>query len=87
MGGNRLPFAVRVRRQVDGICPFGHLLQLGDDLFFTWNNFIFRRELVLQVDPKGLLGQVLDVPHRGLHLEALLLDISGSSSPSWAIRR
>ena len=69
VGGNRLAFAVRVRRQVDRFRRLRQLLQPGDDLLFAGNYLVFGRKLVVQIDPERLLGQILNVPERGFDLE------------------
>ena len=65
MRGNGLAFAVRVRRQVDGIGGGGELLQLGDNFFLAGNDDVVGLEIVFDIDAQGALGQVLHVPERG----------------------
>ena len=66
MRGDRFSFAIRVRRQVDGVHADGQLLQPRDDLFFTGNDDVFGLEIVVDIDAEGALGQILDMPERGL---------------------
>ncbi len=68
VGGNGLAFAVRVRRQVDGIRRLRQLLQLGDNLFLAGDDDVLGGEIVVEIDAERLLGQVLNVPERGFYL-------------------
>ncbi len=71
MPGNGLALAVRVRRQIDGGGAFGHLLQLGNNFFFSRDDDVFGGEVAFNVHPKLALGQVLDVAKRGFDLKVL----------------
>ena len=61
------PFAVRVCGQVDGVRLAGRSLQLVDDVLLGRDDDVVGLEVLLDVDAEVLLGQVHDVPHRGLH--------------------
>ncbi len=63
-------FAVRIRRQVDGVGRLGQLLQLGDDLLLAGDYDVLRGEIVVEIDPERFLGQVFDMAERGLDLVA-----------------
>src|SRR5207237_9360243 len=67
MPGDRLAFAVRVRRQVDGLGAAGGRTELRYDLGLAFDGLISGREVALHVDPELPLGQVADVAHAGLH--------------------
>ena len=70
VSGNGLAFAIRVRRQVDGIRGLGQLLQLGDNFLLAGDDDVLGLEVVVEIDAQRLLGQVLDVAERGFHLIA-----------------
>src|ERR1700720_3041888 len=64
VSGDGLAFAVRVRRQIDMIRGQGQLLQLGQDLFFTRNDDVFSLEIIVGIDTKSALRQILHVAER-----------------------
>ena len=80
---DRLPFAVFVSRQIEGLGVLERLPQLGDLLRLVLGNDIDRRKIVIDVDPEigpglvfvllrnllGTLGKVPNVADTGLHLE------------------
>ena len=69
--GNGFAFAVRIRRQVDRVHSACQLLQLGNDLFLAGNDDVLGIEIVIDVDAQRALGQIFDVPERGLNRVAL----------------
>ena len=71
MGRNGLAFAVRVRRQIDGVGGGRQLLQLGHNLFFAGDDDVIRLEAVGDIDTQSALGQILHVAERSLDGEAL----------------
>ena len=71
MGGNGFAFAVRVRRQVNGVGRGCQLLQLGDNLFFAGDDDVIGLEVVLDIDAQRALGQIFHVAERGFDREAL----------------
>ena len=71
MRGNGFAFAVRVRGEIDRVHADSELLQLGDDLLFTGNDDVLGIEIVIDVDAQRALGQIFDVPERGLNRVAL----------------
>src|SRR5215472_8938405 len=50
---NRLAFAVRVRREIDGIDAASELLQLGDNLLFTGDDDVLGLEVVVDIDTES----------------------------------
>ena len=66
MRGNRFAFAVRIRRQINRVHAHSQLLQLGDDFFFTGNDYVLGLEIVINIDTQSALGQIFNVPERGL---------------------
>ncbi len=75
--GNRLTFAVQIRREIDGVGFLGQTRQLGNDLFLARQDLVMRLPTILRVDPHaadqlglGLLRLVsrLDL---GRHLASL----------------
>src|SRR5438477_11276608 len=71
MRRDRLAFAVRVRSQVDGVGVLGHFLQLGQDLFFAWNDDVIRFKIIIYIDTQFAFGQIFDVAQRSLDFVAL----------------
>ena len=71
MGGNGLAFAVRVRRQIDGVGRGRQLFQLGDNLLFAGDDDVIRLEAVRDIDAQSALGQIFHVAERGFDREAL----------------
>ena len=71
MSGDGLAFAVRVRREIDGVGRGRQLLQLGHNFFFAGDDDVVGLEIVLNVHTQSALGQILHVPERGLDREAL----------------
>ena len=69
--GDRLPFPVRVGRQVDGVGRPGGLLQVRKGLFLARQDLVGRLVLVGAVDPEALLGKVADVAVGGEDAEVL----------------
>ena len=69
MCSDGLAFAVRVRRQIDGVYRKGQLLELGENFLFAGNNNVFGIEVVLGIHTERALGKVLDVAVRGLDRE------------------
>jgi len=83
MPGDRLPFAVFVGREVEGVRLAQQLLELADVLLLVGVDDVERREVVLHIDAElaelralevrgdvlGALGEVTDVPDRRLHHE------------------
>ena len=70
MGGDGFAFAVRVRRQVDGVRGRGQLLQLGENFFFAGDDDVLGLEVVCDIDAESALGQILHVAERGFDREA-----------------
>ena len=66
MRGNGFAFAVRVRGEIDGVHAKRQFLQLGNNLLFAGDNDVFGFEVVIDVHTEGALGQIFDVPERGL---------------------
>src|SRR5205814_4091563 len=52
--------------EIDGVHAECQFLQLGNDLLFARNNDVFRFEVVIYVHTESALGQIFDVPERGL---------------------
>ena len=71
MPGDGLPLAVHIGGEVDGAGALGDALELRDDLALAADGLVLGLEVVLEVDPELALGQVADMPHRGLHDEVL----------------
>ena len=69
--GDRFPFTVGIRRQIDGLRPERMGAQPGDDFVFSLDRLVFRTEPVLDVDPDLALREVLDMPDRRLDDEVL----------------
>ena len=65
--GNRLPFAVRVRRQEHLGRLFGLRPQFPQHLLLALNGDVLRGEITCRVDAQAPLRQVLHVAHRSLH--------------------
>ena len=53
--------SVRIGREVDSVGREGQLLELGENLLFSGDNYVFRFEIVFNVDTESALGQVLHV--------------------------
>ncbi len=87
VSGNGFAFAVRVRGKIDGVRRLRQLLQLGDDLLLARDDHVLGGEIVVEIDPERLLGQVFDMAEARLPPRSPRLDIFGSSSPWSAIRR
>src|SRR5579862_1083639 len=64
-------FTVRVRREIDGIGGGSKLFQLGDNFFFAGNDNVVGRKIVVDIHTQSALGQILDMPERSFHREAL----------------
>src|SRR6185437_5010151 len=64
-------FPVRVRREINRFRRICQLLQLDQNLFFSGDDDVFGIEFIFDVDAQRALGQVLHVPKRSLHGEAL----------------
>ncbi|MBS1226673.1 MAG: pyrB [Candidatus Aminicenantes bacterium] len=64
--GDGLALAVGIGGQDDTIALAGGLPELGDDLLLVRDDLVGRLEVVIDVDPQLLLGQVADMSHRGL---------------------
>ncbi len=83
MPADRLPFAVRIRGDVQGADPFRGFLELVEHLLFRGQDTIVRLEVPLLVDAELALGQVADMSHRSLddvaRIQVLLdrLDLGG----------
>ena len=60
------PFPVRVGRDVQRARPLGRLLQLVEHLLLGGKHLVLRLEALLLVHAELGLGQIADVPHRGL---------------------
>ena len=71
MSSDGFAFAVRVRREIDGVRRGRQLLQLGDDFFFAGNDDVVGLEIIINIDTESALGQIFDVPERGFDREAL----------------
>ena len=70
MRGNGVTLAVRVRREIDRVHAASEFLQLGDDFFFARNDDVLGFKVIIDIDPESALGQIFDVPERGLNREA-----------------
>ncbi len=68
MPRNRLALAVRVGREVDGGRAFRILFKLTYKLALILNGDILRLKAVFDIHAHFALGQVAQVPHRGLDL-------------------
>ena len=71
MRGNGFAFAVRVRRQINVVRGRRQLLQLDDNFLFTGNDDVISLEIVAGIHAQRALGQILDMPQRGLNREIL----------------
>ena len=71
MGGDGLAFAVRIRRQIDGVRRGRQLFQLGDNFLFAGDDDVIRLEVVRDIDAQSALGQILHVAERSFDREAL----------------
>jgi hypothetical protein len=65
-------FAVRVSCEIDSVCFFGGLLQLGNDLFIITlssigNYFIGRFEIVVNINSQSFRRQIFNMTYRGLN--------------------
>ena len=69
--GDRLALAVGVGREDDLAVLLHRCPQLGDRLLPVLDDLVVRPEAGVDVDAKLLVGQVANVPHRGVHLEAV----------------
>ncbi len=67
MPGDRLAFAIEIRREIDLVRVLGELLQLVDDLFLARKDLVGRRPVVLRVDAHAREERLL-----GLRLLVLL---------------
>jgi len=67
--GDGLALAVGVRGEVDRVGRPGGLLELGDDLLLRLEDLVGGAEVVLDVDPERVAGQVLHVAHGGPDVE------------------
>ena len=65
MPGDGLALAIGVGGQEDLARVLGLLLDLLDDVALTADIDVVGGEIVLNINPKGALGQVADVTHRG----------------------
>ena len=68
MVADRLPFAVLVGRDVDGVALFGQILDLLDDGAVIFVDAVLGLEtVVFDLDAETVFGQVADVPFGGDH--------------------
>ena len=66
---DRLPFPVRVCRDVEDLRALGGLLEVVEDLLLARDHHVLRLEALLRIDAERRLGQIPDVAHRRLHDE------------------
>jgi hypothetical protein len=64
---DRLAFAIRIGREVDGLVLAGGLADLRDDLLLALDDLVAGLEVALEVDADLRLRQIADVTDRGLH--------------------
>ena len=83
MPADRFALAIRVSGEVHGIDTFGGCLQFRDQLFFAFDNFVSRREFVIDIHGQILLRQIFHVTQRSLY-DVLLAEIF---SDSFRLRR
>ena len=67
MCGDGFAFTVRVRGEIDSVHTSGQLLQPGNNFLFTGDDDVFGFEVVLDIHAESALGQIFDVPERGLN--------------------
>src|SRR5438477_4903178 len=67
MRSDGFAFAVRVRGEIDGVRVAGELLQAGNNFLFAGDDDVFGLEVVLYIHAERTLGQIFDVPERGLN--------------------
>ena len=58
MPGDRFTFAVRVRCQIDAVCFFDLLAQVGEQFAFSADRYIFWLIIILNIDAHPALGKV-----------------------------
>ena len=68
---DRFSLAIRVRSQVDIVHLLRRRLQSAQDLALAANGDVLRAEVIFNIHPQFLFGQVLDVPHGRLDDEIL----------------
>ena len=68
--GDRLAFAVRVGREIDGFGALGLGLQLLDQFAFILDGDILRLKAILDVHAHLALRQIAQMAHRGAYLKA-----------------
>jgi len=67
MCGDGFAFTVRIRGEIDSVHTSGQLLQPGNNFLFAGDDDVFGFEVVLDIHAESALGQIFDVPERGLN--------------------
>ncbi|MNC38797.1 hypothetical protein D3C75_874230 [compost metagenome] len=67
MPGDRLPFAVRVSRQIDFFHFFAGILQFLENVPLAADGNIFGFKIVFELDAHLALRKVADMAHGSLH--------------------
>ena len=71
MLADRLALAIRVGREIDGLGGFGGSAKFPDYLFLGRYDAIVRGEIIIDIDPQLVFGQVFDVSDGSLDVETL----------------
>ena len=71
MVGNRLPFPIRVRSEINLVNLLGGVFQFLKNFSFSPDSDVLRCKVILNINTKLFLGKILEMAHRGLNNKIL----------------